>query len=66
MEKKKYVKPKLTVAEWDFNEAVCQSQVFCVSDCVRSTVGGYDEDIHYMGRGESNWQKWETNNRVEN
>lgn len=24
--KKKYVKPKLTVAEWDFNEAVCQQQ----------------------------------------
>ena len=24
--KRKYVKPKLTVAEWDFNEAVCQQQ----------------------------------------
>ena len=24
-EKRKYVKPKLVVAEWDFNEAVCQS-----------------------------------------
>lgn len=31
--KKKYVKPKLTVAEWDFNEAVCQQQTITNSYC---------------------------------
>ena len=31
--KRKYVKPKLTVAEWDFNEAVCQQQTRTNSYC---------------------------------
>lgn len=36
--KRKYVKPKLTVAEWDFNEAVCDQQVAIYSYC--PTIGG--------------------------
>lgn len=32
--KRKYVKPKLTVAEWDFNEAVCEESVYVQSPCI--------------------------------
>ena len=37
--KKKYVKPKLTVAEWDFNEAVCQDNTMVLSVCIKSEFG---------------------------
>ena len=32
-EKKKYVKPLMRVAEWDFNEAVCSDQTIWRSFC---------------------------------
>lgn len=37
-QKRTYLKPTLKVAEWDFNEAVCQSQVSMCSTkdmCIR-------------------------------
>lgn len=63
--KRKYVKPKLTVAEWDFNEAVCQSQTFCISECVTSETG----TIHrYVNVNESNWNgiHWQDYNETNN
>lgn len=66
--KKKYVKPKLTVAEWDFNEAVCQSQTFCTSNCF--TVTGSGDPNRWAGilddthEGSPEWHTFGENNRL--
>ena len=36
--KRKYVKPEIRVAEWDFNESVCQT-VYTCSNCIRVNDG---------------------------
>ena len=36
--KRKYIKPEMRVAEWDFNEAVCQTVYIC-SNCIRVNDG---------------------------
>ena len=63
--KKKYVKPEMRVAEWDFNEAVCD-QVVIMSNCLDVTVpgnGGVDAIDRRPDYGSSsgsglNWSKW--------
>ena len=57
-EKKKYVKPLMRVAEWDFNEAVCTDQTLWRSYCLNIDNSGrqtrldlvensYDRDIEW-------------------
>lgn len=63
--KKKYVKPKLTVAEWDFNDAVCEGSVYVQSPCIK-VVGDRDGSTHIGHRGtwtddEIIWNNWTSN-----
>lgn len=54
--KKKYVKPEMRVAEWDFNEAVCDNSVMLLSTCnVTSEVGKSEIKINTF-RGEIDWE----------
>lgn len=63
--KKKYMKPSIKVAEWDFNEAVCQTQTMCtsVSRCISITTAGTFDGIQTRGdyTGGSTTGEW---NRV--
>lgn len=59
--KKVYVKPTITVAEWDFNEAVCDDWIMQLSDtrCIKVDPGTYD--AHYSIETTDNpnqWQDW--------
>lgn len=38
--KKVYVKPTITVAEWDFNETICQTAIYNCSNCIRVRESG--------------------------
>lgn len=53
--KRKYVKPKLTVAEWDFNEAVCQSQTFCISKCIQVEASDSKPNRYLNITDQSDW-----------
>ena len=54
--KRKYVKPKLTVAEWDFNEAVCQDGIMVVSNCITSEKGEATQyHVNADSRDEITW-----------
>lgn len=60
--KKKYVKPKLTVAEWNFNEAVCEGSVYVQSPCI-TVIGDENGATHIDHRGtwrdgEITWNNW--------
>ena len=65
--KRKYVKPKLTVAEWDFNEAICEQQVTIYSNCLNVHIpenGGIDAIDNrgeYVAGDENSWNKWPNN-----
>lgn len=66
--KKKYVKPEMRVAEWDFNEAVCDS-VMVMSKCINVTLptdgsGVQAVDIRgdYTEGSDLNWSKWPSSN----
>lgn len=51
--KRKYVKPKLTVAEWDFNEAVCQDNTMLLSLCLKTEQG--DVVSRHSNLDDPNW-----------
>lgn len=62
--KKKYVKPEMRVAEWDFNEAVC-NDVMVMSRCINVTlptsgsgVQAIDIRGEYNEGSDLNWSKW--------
>ena len=60
-EKRKYVKPKLVVVEWDFNEAVC-NKVYEQSPCIH-VIGDEGGATHIDHRGtwkdnEITWNDW--------
>lgn len=60
--KRKYVKPKLTVAEWDFNEAVCEGSVYVQSPCIH-VIGDSAGETHIDHRGtwsadRITWNEW--------
>ena len=60
--KRKYVKPKLTVAEWDFNEAVCQDAIAHCSKTMCIDVNQGQWDAHYTEfvdeESSITWQNW--------
>ena len=56
--KRKYVKPKLTVAEWDFNEAVCQDNTMLLSKCVISESGTLNRYVTVENDAEWNGPEW--------
>lgn len=66
--KKVYVKPTITVAEWDFNEAVCDDNVMILSRCINVRVNGNGGVAAIETRGdysedsELNWSKWPSSN----
>ena len=53
--KKVYVKPTITVAEWDFNEAVCQTIYKC-SNCIRVNEGGSKRVRLNVWDGDVEWK----------
>ena len=62
--KKKYVKPKLTVAEWDFNEAVCTDQTMWRSYCphIEGSNGSQTRHDHiYTNDGNIQWERFPNN-----
>ena len=65
--KREYVKPEIRVAEWDFNEAVCDN-VMVMSKCIDVTVpdgGGVtaiDKRPDYSTGSDLNWSKWPSSN----
>lgn len=67
-EKKKYVKPLLRVAEWDFNEAVCDDGIMVISTCLNVRVTGnggidaIDNRGEYTTGDENSWSKWPSSN----
>ena len=60
--KKVYVKPAITVAEWDFNEAVCDDNIMLLSNCNRLTIEGTrgasatENRNRYTGGSVDNWR----------
>ena len=38
--KRKYIKPEMRVAEWDFNEAVCDTILYNTSGCSNLIING--------------------------
>lgn len=58
--KRKYVKPKLTVAEWDFNEAVCQNSVALLSGRCITSEDGRLEPKEYIYGGSLQWHDYDT------
>lgn len=53
--KKVYAKPTITVAEWDFNEAVCHTVYQC-SDCIRVVESGSKRVRLNVWGGEVEWK----------
>lgn len=63
--KKKYVKPKLTVAEWDFNEAICRDDIMLLSICMSSEKGA--APVHHVNEDRMDDISWGTyNDPIEN
>ena len=53
--KKKYMKPSIKVAEWDFNEAVCTDGIITLSICnVHSEKGSVEVQMNNFG-GDLTW-----------
>lgn len=63
-EKKKYLKPLLKVAEWDFNEAVCQDFVSHTSKtiCIDVPQGQFDPHYTEIITDETRWEDWRQTN----
>lgn len=65
--KKVYVKPAITVAEWDFNEAMCQTTIYNCSNCIRVNEGGNKRVRLNVFEGDIEWKSTdETTNRLIN
>lgn len=65
-EKKKYVKPLLRVAEWDFNEAVCQDWVTQHSAgtiCIDVKGGTFDSHYTEIIDNAERWHTWTPTNQ---
>lgn len=68
-QKKTYRKPAIRVGEWDFNEAVCQTQAYNCSDTYKykciSISGAKERDLvdtyNYNG-GSTDWRPVSTRN----
>ena len=67
-QKKTYLKPVIRVEEWDFNEAVCQTQAYNCSDAYKciSISGAKERDLvdtypDYNGGG-TDWRPVSTRN----
>ena len=63
--KRKYIKPEMRVAEWDFNESVCA--LYNNTPCVR-VVGDEDSNTridHVQSQTNIDWSDWNgtSNNR---
>lgn len=53
--KKVYVKPTITVAEWDFNEAVCNDDIMLISNCQNLRLVTPGEDGVSVIENRSEW-----------
>lgn len=66
--KKVYVKPAITVAEWDFDKAVCDDNIMLLSTCnIHSETGRSDIKINTFRGSIDNWNDYDevisSNNR---
>ena len=67
--KKVYVKPTITVAEWDFNEDLCE-MTYRASPCINmfvpsgTGIDAIDERGNYISGSdlEDSWHKWPSRN----
>ena len=64
--KKVYVKPAITVAEWDFDKAVCDDNIMLLSTCnIHSERGQVEVQMNNFG-GDLTWHDTPTTSRAQN